>query len=433
MYRRRRKQLSLPGADDTLRQTLPNGITLLVRENFASPAVVVSGYVQAGAEDEIPGTYGLAGFTVDVMERGTQRREFAALYEEVESIGASFGLGGATHTTGFGAKGLTESLPLLLNILSDVLRNPAFREEQVEKARAEIFTAFQEREHDTRSMAALRFYEMLYPENHPYRWSLLGYPETVTPLTRADLVNFHTQYFSPQDMVIVVVGAVTADVAARAITAAFGDWAGTRPARATLPAVPALTERLETRIAIPDKTQSNLILGWVGPPRLHEDFIPCFVANTVLGVFGMYGRLGQSVRKQNGLAYYASSGLDGGRGPGPWRVVAGVNPANVDKAVQVILDELQRFREELVPQDELNDSQSYLTGSLPLQLETNEGVARALMNIERYGLGLDYLQRYRDMIMAVTPNQVQTVAQRWLDVENFALSIAEPQLDEATA
>jgi len=267
MYRRRKKQLSLPGPNDTQRHTLPNGITLLVRENFASPAVVVRGYVLAGGEDDAPTTCGLAGFTTDVMERGTHRREFATLYEEVESIGAGFGLSAGVHITGFEAKGLAESLPLLLDILNDVLRNPAFREEQVEKARAEILTAIQEREHNTRRMASLHFDQALYPQNHPYHWSLLGFPETVTPLTRADLVDFHTRYFSPQDMVIVVVGAVSANVAVHAVTDAFGNWTNARPIREPLPDVPPLTERRETRIALPDKTQTKqprlLCLQWI--------------------------------------------------------------------------------------------------------------------------------------------------------------------------
>ena len=425
MYKRKPK-LTLPGPGDILRQLLPNGITLLVRENFASPTVVIGGYLEAGAEDELPEKFGLAGFTTDAMERGTHKRSFAQLYEEIESIAASFGLNANSHTTSFGAKGLAEHLPLLLDLLNDSLRNPAFDGEQVEKARAEILTSIQERENDTRRMAALTFRELAYPEGHPYHRSTLGYPETINRITRDDLAAFHTRYFAPQGMVIAVVGAVKAADVAQAVTATFGDWRAERPPRPDLPHIPKLTERREKHIAIPDKTQSNLILGWPGPARLDPDFIPCFVTNTVLGVFGLYGRLGRSVREANGLAYYVYSHVDGGTGAGPWRVTAGVNPANVDQAITLIQHELRRIRDERIPADELDDSKSYLTGSLPLQLETNEGVTRALINIERYNLGLDYLEHYTEMITGVTAEQVQTVAQRWLDPERFALAIAEP-------
>lgn len=421
---------SLPGPDDTLRTVLPNGITVLVRENFASPAVVVQGYLEAGAQDEPQGMHGLAGFTADVMQRSTTKRSFAVLYEEVESIGASFGLGTGTHMASFGAKGLADDLPTLLNILSDVLRNPSFDLRQVEKARTEILTDLQEREQETRRIAGLKFYELAYPEDHPYHWSQLGYRETIEPITREDLVIFHDTYFAPLGMVIVVVGGIEAMEAVRAVTLAFGDWDKVRPDREPLVQVPRLDRRLEKRVEIEDKSQTSIVLGWPGPARSHPDFLPCLVGNTILGLFGMYGRLGLSIREQNGLAYYVYSKLSGGSGPGPWRVLGGFDPSNVDRGIALIKDELQRFTETPVTDEELADTISYLTGSLPLYLETNEGVARSLLNIERYSLGMDYLQRYTTIIRSITPEQILDATQRWIDLDNFALAIAEPSSEK---
>lgn len=421
---------ALPGPDDTLRRTLPNGITVLARENFLSPAVVVDGYVEAGAEDEPAEKAGLANFTVGVMERGTHNRSFDDLYEEVESVGANFGVSTGTHITSFGAKSLAAEVPLMLDILSDVLRNPAFPQEQVERARGELLTALQERTNDTRHMATLRFQELAYPEAHPYHRSLAGYPETVTPLTRDEMIAFHKRYFAPEGMVIVVVGAMKAEEAIDAVAEVFADWDAQRPTRDPLPDVPALTEIRANTIAIPEKSQSDIRLGWPGPRRQSPDFQACHLANTVLGVFGMMGRLGERVRSQSGLAYYAYSRIDGGKGPGPWRLIAGVNPANVEQAIALMRDEIREIRETPVPEEELNDSKSYLTGSLPLHLETNEGVAQALINIERYELGLDYLQRYHETINAVTVEDVQAAAQRWLDPDHYALAVAGPDLTE---
>ncbi len=417
---------SLPSSDDTLRRILPNGITVLVRENRASPAVVVNGYLQVGSQDEPRDMQGLAGFVVDTMERGTQERDFGKLYEEVESIGAGFGLSSGTHITSFGAKGLADSLGLLLEILSDVLRNPAFDPLQVEKVRTEILTDLQERTHDTRRMARLKFYELAYPPTHPYHWSQLGYPETIAEIRREDLIGFHSTYFASEDLVIVIVGGIDAEVALEAVMQIFGSWDKHRPPRVSLPEVTALTERREDRSTLADKTQSSLCLGWPGPQRSDPDFIPCFVTNTLLGVFGMYGRLGRSIRETHGLAYYIYSRLDGGMGPGPWRILGGFDPANTDRALELILQELVALRTNPVDETELQDSQSYLVGSLPLYLETNEGVARSLVNIERYRLGLDYLRRYQALIKAVTPEQIQDAARKWLDPERFALAIAGP-------
>ncbi len=184
MRHRRKTHSSLPGPDNITREVLPNGITLLVRENFVNPSVVVSGYLPAGAEDEPREQAGLCSFVVDAMERGTQRRPFAQLYEEVESIGATFGLNAGTHITTFRAKGMAEHLPLLLDILADVIRTPAFEAQQVEKVRAEIRSFHRERAHDTRRMAALTFHELLYPPEHPYHRALSGYPETVERISR---------------------------------------------------------------------------------------------------------------------------------------------------------------------------------------------------------------------------------------------------------
>ncbi len=426
MYTRKPKH-SLPGPDDTLHQALSNGITVMARENFASPAVVINGYLEAGAEDERPEQAGLASFTAEVIARGTERRSFDQLYEEVESVGANFGLGGGTHITTFGAKGLAENLPLLLDILSDVLRHPAFEPKHVAKARNEILTGLEERVYNTRHMAALTFKELAYPDDHPYHRSVEGYPHTITPITREDLGNFHQRTYSPQGMVIVVVGAVKRHDALQAVIDVFGDWQATRPERPPLPPIPPLTERREKFFSIPDKTQSDLVLGWPGLAREDPDFLKCYVTNTILGVFGMMGRLGQSVRETSGLAYYAYSRLEGGKGPGAWRVTAGVDPANVGKTIALIEEELQKIRDTKVSEEELSDSQTYLTGRLPIELETNEGVAQALLNIKRYNLGMDYLYRYRDLIMNVTCEDVQAMAQQWLDPEHYALAVAEPE------
>jgi len=140
----------------------------------------------------------------------------------------------------------------------------------------------------------------------------------------------------------------------------------------------------------------------------------------------MMGRLGDKVRDEQGLAYYSYSRIEGGRGPGPWTVIAGVNPANVERALESIRAEIRRISREPVPPEELADSQSFLVGSLPLRLETNEGVAAAILDMERYGLGLDYLQRYGDLIREITPERVLAAAQRWLNPDAYVLALAGP-------
>ena len=341
-------------------------------------------------------------------------------------MGASFGISGATHTTGFGAKSLAEDLPLVLDVLADTLRHPAFPDHQVEKLRGEILADLAERAHDTRRMASLTFQELAYPEGHPYAISPSGYPETVKAIRRRDLVDFYAGGYGAAGTVIVVVGAVETDDVLARVESAFGDWQGSMYRREPLPEVPRIEQAREATVAIPDKAQADIVLGYPGPSRLHPHFLDARVCNTILGVFGLMGRLGEKVRDEQGLAYYAYSQLSGGPGPGPWRIVAGVNPDSVQQALDSIRTEIRRIREEPVSTEELRDTQAYLTGSMPLHLETNGGVAGSILTMERYGLGLDYLERYGHLIQQVSPERVQAAAQRWLDPDAYALAVAGP-------
>ena len=418
---------ALPGPSNTLRETLPNGLTVLIRENPTSPSVVISGYVLAGAEDEPRDKSGLASFTADVMERGTRRRPFSVLYEEIESIGASFGVTGSTHLTLFGAKGLSEHLSLLLDILADVLQHPAFEAQDVEKVREEILITLQEHANDTRHATRLRLRQLAYPPEHPYHWSSLGDLNTVRALSREDLHAFHSTYIAPQGGTLVIVGDIQPRAALEAVRRTFGAWEKTRPPRQTLPPIPNISQQHRDHVTLADKSQISFRLGWIGPSRYHPDYLSCHVANTILGVFGMYGRLGRRLREQHGLAYYVSSHVNSSPYPGLWSVSAGLDPDALQRAKAIILREVQELQDRPVSLQELEDVQAYLVGGLPLALETNEGVASGLIAIERYGLGLDYFQRYSDLIYAVSPQDVQRVSRSWLDSDRYILVTAGPQ------
>jgi zinc protease len=401
-------------------------MVVLVKENFSSPVVVIDGVLRCGSVDVPRSQAGLAGFMTDVLMRGTQRRTFQQIYEEIESVGAAASVGAGLDVTGFGSKSLAESLPAMIDILADVIQHPAFPEAEVEKERGEILTDLQERADNTRRMASLTFRELLYPDGHPYGISGSGYEDTIRALSRDDLERFYRERVGARGMIVAIVGAVRADEAFRQWEDAFGNWSGARNNRAALPAAPRLAETRRMSVDIPGKTQSDLVLGFVGPARSDPDYFPAALCNSVLGLFGLYGRLGAKVRVKGGMAYYAYSSLEGGLGPGAWRVVAGVNPANVDRAVELMRAEIERIRDKKVPATELADNKAFITGSLPLHLETNDGVADQITNMELHGLGLDYLQNYAETVNAITARQVQAAAQTYLDPDAFVLAVAGP-------
>jgi zinc protease len=167
-------------------------------------------------------------------------------------------------------------------------------------------------------------------------------------------------------------------------------------------------------------------VGVPGIARSHPDFYALRVANCILGQFGLMGRLGTRVREEQGLAYYAYSSLACELAGGVWVAGAGVNPANVDAAIESIQAEFTRIGAEQVGAEELDDSQAYLTGVLPLTLETNEGVAGTLLSMEWFGLGLDYLLRYKELIYAVTPADVLRVCALYLRPEHTVTVVAGP-------
>ena len=415
-----------PGPETIHRYELDNGITLLVYENFVAPTVVVEGVVRAGAIVEDRAQAGLAAFTAAMLMRGTEKRSFGEIYEALESAGASLGFSSSRNMTDFSANLLAEDFDLILNLVNESLRYPTFPADHVERVRGEIMTSLQMRANDTRSMATLLFQETLYA-GHPYGQSMQGYPETVSQFTRDDLAQFHQNYYGPQGMLITIVGAIKKEDALSKVKAIWGDWQNLqqRPLP-PIPDAPAVKGRVVKQHPMPEKTQSDVVLGWAGPRRAAADYMHASLANTVLGVFGMMGRLGETVREKQGLAYYVHSRMQGGLGPSPWFVSTGVAPQNVEQAIDSILAEVQRIQEEKVPDDELADSKAYRTGSLPVSLETNDAIATNLLSMELYSLGLDYLQKYSEMYGAIGDEAVQAAAQKYLDIDNLVIVVAGP-------
>jgi zinc protease len=191
-----------------------------------------------------------------------------------------------------------------------------------------------------------------------------------------------------------------------------------------LPPVKPLEEVVSGYVYIPGKSQADLVMGSVGPTRLSPDYLAASLGNNILGQFGMYGRIGDSVRERAGLAYYAYSSLSGGTGPGPWYITAGIAPDKVEKTIALLLQEVSRFVSEEVLDEELSDSKANYIGRLPLSMETNAGVASALTSLERYQLGLDYYRRYPSLVSAITREQVLDSARRYLHPQRIALATA---------
>ncbi len=417
---------SLPGPDDITRIQLKNGITFLFRPNMNSMTASIGGYVQAGSIYDTQDKLGLADFTTSTLMRGTKTQSFQEIYDSLESIGASLGIGCGPHTAGFGGKALAEDLPTLLKMLADVLMNPIFPKKDIERVRSQLLTGLDLRAQDTNSMAMLDFDKALY-KDHPYQYPTDGYIETIQSIQVKDMVNFHKKYFGPKDMTLVVVGPFEPESVISLAEEQLGNWVNEgQPQAMQVPDMPAPEKTVQKHIVIDEKSQTDLVVGTIGPSRSWEGYYSALLGNSVLGQFGMMGRIGESVRKQAGLAYYAYSALSASIGPGQWMVSAGVAPENLDKALDLIKTELKNFVDQPISDEELADVQSNYIGKLPLSLESNAGVASALLTMEQHQLGFDYLRNYEKMIREITPESILEAARGFLDPDRLIISSAGP-------
>ena len=404
-----------------------NGLVLLHNHVAANPSVVVRALVRAGASRETSGQHGIASLTGRMLRQGTQNIAKSELAEELDGMGAGLSVDVGYALVSVSIKCLSGDFPRVMQILGELLRRPTFPGDELERLRSQVLTELKELEDNTRVVSERTWREFAYPSSHPYHRLSIGTAETVSTASRDDIGGFHSGWYGPNQTTLIVVGDVPLDDAASAAEDNLGDWgaARTEPIEATLPATEPPTRQTRD-VAMEGKTQADVSIGLPTLDRRDRDYYALGFANHILGRMYFMGRFGEKVRDEQGLAYYAYSELQGSYGRGPWLMRAGVNPRNLDKALSSIDVELRRFLEDGPTPQEQADGVSSLLGSLPRQLETNEGAAAVMSEIELYDLGLDYLERYPDIIRALTSRQVTEAARRWIDPEHLVTAIAGP-------
>jgi zinc protease len=413
------------------RRQLRNGMSLLIYENHSSPSAILSGYLRVGAIHDEPHKPGVAHLTANTLSRGTIHRTFQQFNEETEAAAANVHVSCGRHLTTFYGKSLAEDFSLIAGVLADLLRHPIFPEDEINKARGQLITSLKELEDDPRGLSSRMFRELLFGSTHPYGRALEGTLESVPQISRDDLISFHDRTYQPAGGVLAVVGDVTPDAIHEVLERELGDWQPPIECPPLAVAEPLPPEKAQQReLSMPNKSQADLVLGFLGPSRFSEDYYASAVSDVILGQLGLMGRLGEVVRDKMGLAYYVFSSIDAGLKPGPWFVRAGINPANVSKAIEAINKELERLCDNLVEEEELADTKSYLTGILPLQMEDNEGIAGIITQMELYNLGFDFIERYSSIINAITRQEIQAAAQHYLLLDRPTMAIAGPSAHE---
>ncbi|MCO5216471.1 MAG: insulinase family protein [Thermomicrobiales bacterium] len=410
-----------------VRTVLPNGIVILAQPRPDDGAIDGTIRIKAGHVATGEKTPGLPSVMATMLTRGTENRTFEQFNEEIDSLAAHFGVNASRGNIDIGWHALSEDLDQVLDIAADVIHNPTFPEDELEKLKPQVLTGIEEQEQDTRTMAGRAMAELLYPEDHPYRVLSGGTRESVSAMTRTDLADYYNRWLAPGVTTVALTGGIRdLDDAVQRLERVLGSWQKDVPAPLSAPAVDPIATTARNTKGIEGKSQADINIAYPTLPRLHPDYNALQVANLILGQLGLMGRLGSEVRDKQGMAYYAYSALRGDRANSVWTAAAGVDPANVDAAITGIETELRRIRTELVTDEELADAKSYMIGSLPLGLESLSGVTDLLLTIEKFKLGLDYIDRYPAIISAITKEDVLRAAATHLDADRLAIGIAGP-------
>ena len=410
---------------DVKRTVLPNGLVILHSEKHSLPVVMVTLLLKVSQLNEPQGEAGLANLTAQLLTEGTKNRKSFEISDEIEFIGASLDASAGSDYTTITLSVLKKDINKGFDLFSDILLNPVFPQEEIDRKRELIKGFLRQREEEPSFLAGRAFKKEVFGE-HPYGRLIEGSLETVDSIKREDLIKFHSDYFLPNNSILSVVGDLTSEELDALIEKYLSEW---KKAELPFMVVEKLGSEKKKKIIKIDKdlTQANIILGNPGISRYNPDFYAVSVMNYVLGGGGFASRLMQYIRDEMGLAYDVHSFFSVGKEDGSFQVGIQTKNESANAALDEIFKQIDRIKKEKVSDQELSDAKSYLTGSFPRRLDTNRKIADFLANVEFYNLGLDYVEKYPVYINSVTEKDVLRVAQKYLDSENYILVVVANQ------
>jgi zinc protease len=401
--------LTLPPITES---TTSSGLTVLAAERGLLPLVVIRLVVRAGSASDPPDKHGLADFTARLLRRGTARMSADEIDEAIEFVGASFSVGINEDLVSFFITTPAEHFPAMMDVLGQLVREPSFPEREVEQARERLLAQFANDLDDPGTVTDRAFTRALWGE-HPYGHDVGGSAAHVRTFTREDAVRFHHERMGPRVALLVVVGAVSPKQVAEEAQRAFAGWEGGPEAPRVVPAGGKVATSRVLLVDKPDQTQSQVRLGGPGFHIGHADYFPCTAMNIALGG-GFTSRLMNEVRVERGLTYGISSYFETMNAGGVFGITTFTQTERTREIIDVTLGEVAKVREEGIPAAELKKAQRYLAGLYPLRTETNESVAAVISDIRVHRLGDDWVEKFRERLLAVKPKQTVEVAAKYL-------------------
>lgn len=403
------------------RIVLDNGMVLLLSERHTIPSVTINMLIKAGQVAEPSDKGGLASFTAGLLTEGTKKRTSSQIAEEIEFVGGGIGASGGNDSASVNLTVLKKDLDLGLDILSDILINPSFPDEEIKRKVKDTKAGIEKQKDDPSAIAGKEFARLLFGE-HPYGRPVEGTPESLDKITRDDIMKFHADYYAPNNAIMSVVGDVMEEEIVSKLNRYLKGWERKDIPAAALPPVKSPRRKVVKPM---DKkiTQANIVLGHIGIERENPDYYAAYVMNYVLGGGGFTSRLMDNIRDTKGLAYDVHSYFSPMKYSGTFNIGVQTKNESAKTAIAEALKEMEKIRKEPVSDKELEDAKAYLTGSFPLRLDTNGKIAGMLTAVEFFNLGLDYPDRYPKIINALAKNDILNAARKYLHPDNYILVV----------
>jgi zinc protease len=400
-------------------RTLKNGLQVIAVLHHEQPAVSLRLLVRAGGALDPSDKPGVASLAATLLDQGTTTKAAEQIANTVDSAGGALGTGAGTDLSFVNAVFMKDSFDLALRLVSDVARNPAYAQAEIDRQKQQLLSALQVSYDDPDYVANLVFDRLVYGF-HPYGKPDSGTPDSIARITRDDLVAFHRAHFAPNNAILAIVGDVTTDEAFAGAERVFGDWARNDEIKLGPPLdAPPPTRRVVV-VDRPGAVQTEIRVGHVAVPRKHREYMALDLASKILGGEGS-NRLHRVLRSERGLTYGASADLETLKFAGSLVAETDTRSDATGQALRLIVDEFWRLQRDRVSPGELQGAQDYLSGSFPLTIETPSAIALQVLNAVFFGLDLEELETYRERVNAVSPDDIQRVAREYLKPDRLAI------------
>jgi len=402
------------------KMVLPNKLVLLVSQDHSLPLITIQLLINSGSRNDPDGKEGLANLTAKGLLLGTQEHAFNTVNEELDFMGAFLDASCSRDYAILNLKVLKKDLDKGLDLFTEVLTQPNFPDEELRKEVQKMQAAIQSAEENPMEVAEKAFRKALFL-NSPYGHPVEGTMESLPQLTRDAVLGFYQTYYHPNNAILSIVGDITVDEVESKLVPRLSKWVtGEIPKRdfATTFAKGPVVVKTDRNI-----TQANIILGQPGISRENPDFYALTVMNYILGGGGFASRLTEEIRSKKGFAYSVASFFDPGKYTGSFQIVLQTKNPSTHEAISLALQQLKRIREEPVSAKELEGAKKYLIGSFPMRFNNQEKLASFLVQVEYYGLGLDYFEKYPSLINSISPEDVLRVAKKYLHPEDYILVV----------